>query len=67
MLLLSEVNDVFFIFCGDFQVKILGNDDGTGTLQRVSIKLRIQVSPFFSFLRVKPSPSRIARIHLERF
>ncbi|CAH3030121.1 unnamed protein product [Porites evermanni] len=26
-------------------VKILGNDDGTGTLQRVSIKLRIQRNP----------------------
>ena len=36
--------NAFAIFCGWFQVKILGNDDGTGTLQRVSIKLRIQVS-----------------------
>ena len=54
-------------FSIDFQVKILGNDDGTGLLQRVSIKLRIQVSTFVSVLGVTPFPSRITRIHLERF
>ena len=26
-----------------FQVKVLGNENGTGSFQRVSIKLRIQV------------------------